>query len=211
MIGKFITVEGTDGSGKSTQLEKLKIYLSSRNIKTLFLREPGGTQISEKIRDMLLDINNSKMAYETEALLYAASRAQLMKEKILPALESGIFVVCDRFVDSSYVYQGYARGLDIGMVKEINKYATFGVMPDITLFFDLSPEKAIERKKEEKKLDRIEQEKIDFHKRVYNGYVELSKKYPERIKRIDASKDIDETFRQVKKYIDIMIGAESNE
>jgi dTMP kinase len=160
---------------------------------------------------MLLDINNSKMAYETEALLYAASRAQLMKEKILPALESGIFVVCDRFVDSSYVYQGYARGLDIGMVKEINKYATFGVMPDITLFFDLSPEKAIERKKEEKKLDRIEQEKIDFHKRVYNGYVELSKKYPERIKRIDASKDIDETFRQVKKYIDIMIGAESNE
>lgn len=208
MIGKFITAEGTDGSGKSTQLEKLKIYFESLKINTLFLREPGGTKISEKIREMLLDVNNSEMADETEALLYAASRAQLVKEKIIPALESGIYVICDRFVDSSYVYQGYARGLDLGMVEEINKYATLGLTPDITLFFDLPPEIAIKRKKDEKELDRIEKEKLDFHKNVYNGYVELSKKHPERIKRIDASKSIEETFEQVKNQINILIGAE---
>jgi dTMP kinase len=209
MIGKFITAEGTDGSGKSTQLEKLKTYLHSLKIKTLFVREPGGTDISEKIRSLLLDISNSDMAYETEALLYAASRAQLMKEKIIPALESGTFVICDRFVDSSYVYQGYARGLDLKMVEEINKYATFGIMPDITLFFDIAPEKSIERVKKCKVFDRIEREKLDFHKKVYNGYIELSKKYP-RVKRIDASQGIDETFEQVKKYVDIIIG-ENNE
>jgi len=208
--GKFITAEGTDGSGKSTQLEKLKKYFENRGIKALFLREPGGTVISEKIRTILLDVENKNMSREAEALLYAASRAQLMREKIIPALEEGTVVVCDRFVDSSYVYQGYARGLDIKMIEDINSYAVCGVEPELTLFFDITPQKAMERIKTQREPDRIESERADFHLKVYNGYVELLNKY-KRIKRIDASRSIDEVFDEVKKYVDICIGVNDNE
>ncbi len=197
MKGIFITVEGTDGSGKSTQIKLLMEYLKSKGCDILFTREPGGTQISEKIRDIILDVNNKEMTGMTEALLYAASRAQHVEEKIIPAVNAGKIVICDRFVDSSIAYQGYARGLGSDLIMQINKFAVNGSMPDITLFFDLSPEKGILRKKNERELDRMELEKLDFHKKVYDGYKYLCEKYPDRIKVIDA----DNTVQNVHEYV----------
>ncbi len=197
MEGRFITIEGTDGGGKSTQIEKLVEYLKSMGREVVVTREPGGTSISEKLREILLDAKNSEMTDITEALLYAASRAQHVEEKILPAVKEGKIVICDRFLDSSIVYQGYARGLDIEMIKTINSFALNKIKPDITLFFDIRPEIGILRKKNMHDLDRMEQEKIDFHNKVYNGYKVLLNENPERIKRIDAEKTIDEVYRQV--------------
>ena len=197
MEGRFITIEGTDGGGKSTQIEKLVEYLKSIGREVVVTREPGGTNISEKLREILLDAKNSEMTDITEALLYAASRAQHVEEKILPAVKEGKIVICDRFLDSSIVYQGYARGLDIEMIKTINSFALSKIKPDITLFFDIRPEIGILRKKNMHDLDRMEQEKIDFHNKVYNGYKALLNENPERIKRIDAEKTIDEVYRQV--------------
>ncbi len=197
MEGRFITIEGTDGGGKSTQIEKLVEYLKSMGREVVVTREPGGTNISEKLREILLDAKNSEMTDITEALLYAASRAQHVEEKILPAVKEGKIVICDRFLDSSIVYQGYARGLDIEMIKTINSFALSKIKPDITLFFDIRPEIGILRKKNMHELDRMEQEKIDFHNKVYNGYKALLNENPERIKRIDAEKTIDEVYKQV--------------
>ena len=197
MEGRFITIEGTDGGGKSTQIEKLVEYLKSMGREVVVTREPGGTSISEKLREILLDAKNSEMTDITEALLYAASRAQHVEEKILPAVKEGKIVICDRFLDSSIVYQGYARGLDIEMIKTINSFALSKIKPDITLFFDIRPEIGILRKKNMHDLDRMEQEKIDFHNKVYNGYKALLNENPKRIKRIDAEKTIDEVYRQV--------------
>jgi len=197
MRGKFITVEGTDGAGKSTQMDMLIKYLEEKGIEVVVTREPGGTKISERLREIILDAENKEMTDVTEAMLYAASRAQHVEEKIIPALEEGKFVICDRFVDSSVVYQGYARGLDMEMIESINKYAVCGLVPDITLFFDITPEAGIARKKNMHRLDRIEQEKMDFHYKVYNGYKALCEKYPERIKRINAENDIETVHKDV--------------
>ena len=205
MKGLFITIEGTDGAGKSTQIELLKKYLEDRGKDVLVTREPGGTPISEKIREIILDNNNSEMSYITEALLYAASRAQHVNEKIKPALMEGKIIICDRFVDSSIAYQCAARGISREIIEDINKYAIDGIMPDITLYFDITPQEGIKRKKNMHTLDRIEQEKQDFHNKVYEGYQMLLKLYPERIKRIDASKDIYDVHNQVLKYIDCML------
>lgn len=202
MKGIFITIEGTDGSGKSTQIKLLMDYLSSKGCDILFTREPGGTQISEKIRELILDINNVKMTAVTEALLYAAARAQHVEEKIIPAVDEGKIVICDRFVDSSIAYQGAARGLGSDLIKDINKFALRGILPDITLFFDISPEKGILRKKNERNLDRIESEKLVFHKKVYNGYKELCDAYPERIKVINADDTVENVHENVIKEID---------
>lgn len=205
MRGRFITVEGTDGAGKSTQIDMLVSFLEKKGVKTLVTREPGGTEISEKLREIILDPQNKKMTDITEAMLYAAARAQHVEEKIIPALKEGIFVICDRFVDSSIAYQGYARGIDINMIESINSYAVCQIVPDVTLFFDLSPEKGISRKKNMHELDRIEQEKIDFHKKVYFGYQQLLEKYPERIKRINADDTIENVHRQVVDVIEKML------
>lgn len=202
MRGKFITIEGTDGSGKSTQIELLMDYLRKKGADVIFTREPGGTQISEKIRAIILDVNNSEMTGITEALLYAAARSQHVEEKIIPALEAGKIIICDRFVDSSIAYQGAARGLGAEKIMGINEAALHGIMPDMTLFFDLSPEKGILRKKNERALDRLEKEKMDFHEKVYEGYKNLCKKYPERIKPIDADRSIDEVHSEVIEVID---------
>lgn len=145
------------------------------------------------------------MSYITEALLYAASRAQHVNEKIKPALMEGKIIICDRFVDSSIAYQCAARGISREIIEDINKYAIDGIMPDITLYFDITPQEGIKRKKNMHTLDRIEQEKQDFHNKVYEGYQMLLKLYPERIKRIDASKDIYDVHNQVLKYIDCML------
>ena len=197
MEGKFITVEGTDGAGKSTQIGLLVDYLTNKGLQAVVTREPGGTGISEKIRDIILDVENSEMDSVTEAFLYAASRAQHVAEKILPALKEGKVVICDRFVDSSMAYQSYARGLSMNLVEDINFYAVGGVKPDLTLFFDMPPNIGIARKKDMHQLDRIEKEKLDFHEKVYNGYKDLLVKYPERIKWIDARKSIEEVHLQV--------------
>ncbi len=202
MRGKFITIEGTDGSGKSTQIELLMDYLRKKGADVIFTREPGGTQISEKIREIILDVDNSEMTGITEALLYAAARSQHVEEKIIPALEAGKIIVCDRFVDSSIAYQGAARGLGAEKIMGINEAALHGIMPDMTLFFDLSPENGILRKKNERALDRLEKEKMDFHEKVYEGYKNLCKKYPERIKPIDADRSIDEVHSEVIEVID---------
>lgn len=202
MRGKFITIEGTDGSGKSTQIELLMDYLRKKGADVIFTREPGGTQISEKIREIILDVDNSEMTGITEALLYAAARSQHVEEKIIPAIEAGKIIICDRFVDSSIAYQGAARGLGAEKIMGINEAALHGIMPDMTLFFDLSPEKGILRKKNERALDRLEKEKMDFHEKVYEGYKNLCKKYPERIKPIDADRSIDEVHSEVIVVID---------
>lgn len=205
MKGLFISIEGTDGAGKSTQIDLLKKYITEKGRDVIVTREPGGTPISEKIREIILDNNNSEMSYITEALLYAASRAQHVNEKIKPALMQGKIIICDRFVDSSIAYQCAARGISREIIEDINKYAIDGIMPDITLYFDITPEEGIKRKKNMHTLDRIEQEKQDFHNKVYEGYQMLLKLYPERIKRIDASKDIYDVHNQVLKYIDCML------
>lgn len=205
MFGLFITIEGTDGSGKSTQIELLKKYLAEKNFEVVFVREPGGTKIGEKIREIILDVENKEMDYTTEALLYAASRAQLVNQIILPELEKGNIVLCDRFVDSSIVYQGIARNLGKKTIKKINEIATCGLEPDITLFLKISPEKAIERKKEQKELDRLEAEKEYFYNKVYKGYLEIAKQEPERIKIIDAFKSVEEVHNQIIEEIEKLL------
>ena len=196
MKGLFITMEGPDGSGKTTQIEELKKFFNDKAYEVVITREPGGTDISEHIRSIILDVNNDNLSYMAEALLYAASRAQHVEEKIKPALEAGKVVICDRFVDSSIVYQGYARKIGIEVVESINRFALMGIQPDI-LSFDIRPEDAMDRKVSQKSLDRLEKEDISFHKLVYEGYKILLKRYPKRIRRIDASKSIDEVKNQI--------------
>lgn len=185
--GLFITLEGPDGSGKSTQIEYLKQYFDHKGIETIFTREPGGTDIGEKLRNIILDKENGEMCDMTEALLYAASRAQHVNQLIKPALKGGKVVVCDRFIDSSIAYQGYGRKLG-DAVRMINEFAIDGCMPDITFLMEISPEIGKSRIKSESQ-DRLELEKIEFHNRVYAGYREIAEFYPERFVEIDAERD----------------------
>jgi dTMP kinase len=200
--GYFITVEGTDGSGKTTQIKLIEDYLESKNKSVVLTREPGGTKISEKIRDILLDSQNSEMGVITEMLLYASARSQLVSEVIRPSIQAGKVVICDRFVDSSYVYQGFGRGIDLKVITDINRIALEGLVPDITLFFDIDPAEALRRRSTSTGLDRIEKEKMDFHKRVYNGYKKLAMLYPDRINCIDSNRSIEEIFSDVKSCLD---------
>ncbi len=202
MSGLFITMEGTDGAGKSTQLDLLNKYLKDKGFNVVFVREPGGTKISEKIRNIILDIDNKEMHYMTEAFLYASSRTQLVNEVIIPELKKGSVVICDRFVDSSIVYQGIARNLGVEVVRKINNIATGGLIPDITFFLDLSPDKAIERKKEQKELDRLEREKSQFYNKVYEGYKMLIEEEGERIKVIDATQSIEVIHNNIVNYLE---------
>ncbi len=173
----FITFEGIDFCGKSTQIELLKSYLLKKNKKVRVIREPGGTEISEKIRTMLLDKENSKMIMETEFLLFSASRAQLVREKIRPYLDEGIYVISDRFHDSSTAYQGYGRGISIEVILSIHKLAIGNTIPDVTFFIDIPVEAAEQRRQEKlsEYLDRIEISDMGFFSRVRNGYLELAR------------------------------------
>lgn len=200
--GMFISVEGADGVGKSTQMEYIREYFKIRGIEAVFTREPGGTAIGEKIRELLLAVEHSEMCDRTEALLYAAARAQHVQELILPAIEKGRWVVCDRFVDSSIAYQGYGR--DLGeAVTEINEFAIAGLWPDYTIFFDLSPEEGKKRiKKNIGTLDRIEVADDEFHRKVYDGYKAIESKNISRVKSIDASGSPQEVKDQVYKELD---------
>lgn len=186
--GLFITFEGPDGCGKSTQIERLKNFLCSKGYDVVLTREPGGTAMSEKIRSLILDPENKEESGVTEALLFAASRAQHVAEKIKPAIADGKIVLCDRFMDSSIAYQAYARGLGEDVVS-INLFAIQGCFPDLTIFLDLDPLIGQKRQIERGKLDRLEQEGLVFQQRVYEGYQELIKKYPKRIKVVNADRN----------------------
>lgn len=194
--GYFVTLEGGEGSGKSTQLKQLEDYLDKGGYDVIYTREPGGTPISEEIRKILLGGKNVEMSDETEALLFAAARAQHIKEKILPAIAEGKTVVCDRYVHSSLVYQGYARGLG-EFVEKVNSYALENCMPDVTIFLDITPERAFARKGGADADDRLEQSGIDFHRRVYDGYVRMAEKFPDHFVRVNADRGIDEVFAEI--------------
>ena len=194
--GYFVTLEGGEGSGKSTQLGLLEDYLSKGGYDVIFTREPGGTPISEEIRKILLGGENTEMCDETEALLFAAARVQHIKEKILPAVAAGKTVVCDRYVHSSLVYQGYARGLG-DFVEKVNSYAFENCMPDVTIFLDITPERAFARKGGADKDDRLEQSGMDFHKRVYDGYVRVAEKFPDHFVRINADRPVEDVFEDI--------------
>ncbi|MDO4943517.1 MAG: dTMP kinase [Lachnospiraceae bacterium] len=197
MAGLFITMEGSDGAGKTTQIEKLKDYLSNKGYDIILCREPGGTIISEEIRKVILNKDFTEMGYMTELLLYASARAQLVEQVIRPALREDKVVICDRFVDSSAVYQGVARGLGVDLVYEVNRYAIGDTFPDITILLDISGEMGIKRKKNQGELDRMELEEAAFHDKVSAGYRILAEKFPDRIKKIDATNKIDEIHDQI--------------
>ena len=203
--GIFITMEGPDGSGKTTQIEKLKAYLEDKGYDVLITREPGGTRISEAVRGIILNKDFTEMDPVTEMLLYASARAQLVAESIGPAIESGKAVISDRFVDSSVVYQGIARGLGIDTVYEVNKSAIRGYEPDITFLLDLPAEVGIARKKNQAELDRMENETIEFHKMVADGYRRLAALNVNRIKTIDAALPIDEIYDIIKGDVEILL------
>lgn len=198
--GLFISIEGPDGAGKSTQLENIIGYFNDKEVDLVFTREPGGTKISEKIRSIILDRDNMEMTDMTEALLYAASRAQHVEEIIRPSLLEGKTVICDRYVDSSIAYQGYGRNLGES-VRIINDYAISGLKPDVTIFLALDPEVGRNRIKHDDK-DRLEIEKADFHQRVYDGYMKLAEAEPKRYRIIDASKDVESVKNDIFKVLD---------
>ena len=195
--GTFITFEGCEGVGKSHQIRYLVEYLQKNGVNYYLTREPGGSAVSEQIRSVILDGKNVSMTDECEALLYAASRVQLLKEVIKPKLDAGELVLCDRYVDSSLAYQGYARGLGVDFVEKINDYAIKNFMPDYTVFLNLPPELAFKRKGGADKGDRLELSGMEFHKKVYQGYLDLIKKYPERFIVIDASGEKQETHAKI--------------
>ncbi|MCK9604306.1 MAG: dTMP kinase [Candidatus Omnitrophica bacterium] len=190
MKGKFITFEGSEGCGKSTQSRLLYDYLKERGYPVVYLREPGGIKISEKIREILLDAKNDSMSPACEMLLYMAARAQVVAEIIKPALKKGKFVVCDRFLDSTLAYQGYGLGMGIDLIKIIGKFVTDDINPDLTIFLDLPVKKGLLHRKS--KEDRIEQRSLEYHNRVRSGYLKLASLEPKRIKivRVDKSKAV---------------------
>ncbi|NLY82473.1 MAG: dTMP kinase [Clostridiales bacterium] len=198
--GLFISIEGPDGSGKSTQLKNIIKYFQDKEVRLVFTREPGGTKIGEKIRSIILDRDNMEMTDMTEALLYAAARAQHVEEKIRPSLLEGKTVLCDRYVDSSIAYQGYGRNLGES-VSLINDYAISGIKPDVTIFLALEPEVGRNRIKHDDK-DRLEIEKADFHQRVYDGYMRLAEEEPDRYQIVDASKDIESVKNDIFRVLD---------
>lgn len=202
--GYFISFEGIDGSGKSTQITRLKKYFEDKNYRVILTREPGGTDIGEKIRQLILDPQNKSMTPMTEAMLYAASRAQHVEEVIKPAIDDGKVVICDRFVDSSIAYQGYGRKLGES-VDVINSYAVNEYMPNLTFLINIEPDLSTERIGQRNR-DRIELEKHEFHKAVYDGYKRLLDRFPDRIIEIDGSQTIERIQEEITRHIEILIG-----
>lgn len=199
----FITLEGPEGSGKTSAIKIVKETLENEGYQIIMTREPGGTPISEQIRNVILDKNNTAMDYRTEALLYAASRRQHLVEKVWPNVKEGKLVICDRYLDSSLAYQGFARGLGVEDILNVNMYATEGTFPDLTLLFDLPPEVGLARinANSNREVNRLDLEKISFHEKVRNGYLELAKRFPTRYVIIDASMPLKEVANAALKAI----------
>jgi dTMP kinase len=203
MAGFFITFEGIDFCGKTTQAKRLASYLKQKGYEVVQVREPGGERISEKIRKILLSEKNREMTHTTELLLYLASRAQLTKRVILPSLKENKIVICDRYSDSTLAYQGYGRGLNKSMVKYLNQISSSGLCPDLTILLDVPVKVCLKRKAKEKKgKDRLENEKLEFHQKIRDGYLKIAQNRKKRIKIIDGRKDVEKTWQKVKAAVD---------
>ncbi|MFF2484412.1 dTMP kinase [Paenibacillus sp. NPDC058071] len=202
--GIFITIEGGEGSGKTTLIERLAHTMQDRGRTVLTTREPGGIPIAEKIRSVILDREHTEMDGRTEALLYAAARRQHLTEKVIPALDSGQIVICDRFVDSSLAYQGHARGLGMDAVWEINRFAIEDRMPQLTIYMDIDPQAGLDRINQaaNREVNRLDLESLAFHERVREGYGLLLERYPERIVKVDAGREAEEVFQTVLSLMD---------
>ncbi len=202
-MGLFITIEGPEGSGKTTVAKEITDYLQQQGYPVLYTREPGGVEIAEKIRDIILDVNHTTLDARCEALLYAASRRQHLVEKIEPALKEGKIIICDRFIDSSLAYQGYARGIGIEEVYSINLFAIHEQMPDLTILLDLDPQEGLKRIKETrfKELNRLDLEALTFHQKVYDGYKILKQKYASRFSIVNANQTKQQVFHDVLNII----------
>ena len=201
MKGRFISLEGIEGTGKSTQAKLLSDYLKEKGFEVVLTEEPGGTQIGLRIRELLLSVEHKGMTAVTELLLYNASRSQHIREIIVPAISSGAIVITDRFTDSTIAYQGFGRGIDLRLINSIDLIATERLRPDITILLDLDAEVGLKRNKGINKTDRLELEDLEFHQRVRNGYHNLAEKEPERIKLIDASAGIQEIHSRISSII----------
>ncbi len=202
--GKFITFEGSEGSGKSTQAALALEYLKNRNVPVMLLREPGGVKIAEAIRHLLLDVKNAGMGDECETLLYMAARAQMVKEVLQPTLEAGTIVICDRFLDSTIAYQGFGNGVDVNLIKTIGQFATRSITPDLTLLFDIDTQVGLSRTNATK--DRIELRPLEYHHRVRQGYLTLAQQSPNRVKVISVDSTKENIFARVKMHLDQCLG-----
>jgi dTMP kinase len=210
-LSLFITFEGVEGSGKTTQIRRLERYLTRKGIPCKVTREPGGPPISEKVRKILLNPDHREMVPLSELFLYEAARAQHVKEVIEPLLAKGVVVLCDRFSDASIAYQGYGRKLDLGLVRKLNRLSSQGIKPHVTFLLDcpsdLGLKRAVQRNQVQRKEreERFEREKIQFHHRVRRGYLSLAKKEPHRVKVIDTRQGEDKTFEKIRRIIDNLI------
>ena len=200
--GKFISLEGIEGCGKSTQARLLAQYIAGLGISVVLTREPGGTLIGERIRDILLDPANIGMTSITELMLYIASRAQHVSEIIMPALSDGKIVICERFSDATAAYQGFARGLDLKIIENLTRIAINSLEPDLTIVLDLKVENGLLRaKKRGNQSDRLESEDIEFHNKVRNGYLSLAREFPQRIKVVDGEGTVDEVHHRIRQCV----------
>ncbi len=207
----FISFEGPDGSGKTTQARLLVEWLRQQGYPVMLTREPGGTDIGEQIRMVLHDPRNTEMDARTEILLYSASRAQLVAQCIKPALEAGHIVVSDRYADSTLAYQGYGRGLDLEVLRAITAFATRGVLPDLTLYLDVTPEEGLQRRRAEgREWNRLDAEASEFHHRVRAGYLELASSDPQRWVIIDAAGPVEEVQAQIRKVVGAVLDQKHN-
>ncbi|MDB4037895.1 dTMP kinase [Candidatus Thioglobus sp.] len=202
--GKFITIDGVEGSGKSTQIDLICSYLQRKGIDVVRTREPGGTDLGEKIRSLLLDVDNKEMHSDTELLLMFSSRNELIQNKIIPSLNKGSWVVSDRFTDASFAYQGGGRMLDLNRISKLESWVLGEFQPNLTLFLDVSVDVGMQRVEERAAKDRIELEERAFFERVRSVFIDRSKSYPERIKLIDASGSISEIHNNIKLFLDVL-------
>lgn len=200
MMEKFITFEGGEGAGKTSVIQHLAQCLNEKKIGFITTREPGGIKIAESIRHIILDINNTEMDGRTEALLYAAARRQHLVEKVIPQLKAGNVVLCDRFLDSSLVYQGIARGIGFDEVYAINSFAIEHCMPKLTFYFDIEPEKGLARiaKNKDREINRLDKEHLDFHYKVREGYQKVATMFPDRICMINADQSFFDVVEETK-------------
>ncbi len=203
--GHFITFEGVEGSGKTTQMAILGHSLEARGFPVVRTREPGGTKIGDAIRSLILDSKNQMMDAKTEFLLYLASRAQHLKEVILPALAEGKVVLCDRFADATYAYQGFGRGLSKREIELIGRFVTGGLQPDLTLLLDIDVKKGLARLKGREEINRLDQEALQFHEAVREGYLHLAKKNPRRIQVIRTDASVEEIAKKIREAVDAVL------